>query len=70
MTRYTLHDKRHDVSLNPSLLTVACFAHLCRFFKKYYFLLFIITIIIITNIKTTIIVMKRYCHGSVVSFWF
>ena len=66
-TRDTLHDKRHEVSLNSSLLTVACFAHLCRFLKNYY--LFIITIIIITNIMTTIIVMKGYCHCSVVSFW-
>lgn len=67
MTRYTFHDKRHEVSLNP-LLTVACFAHLCCFFKNYHLVLFIISIIIVTNIKTTIIVMKRYCHCSVVSY--
>ena len=27
MTRYTVHDKHHEVSLNPSPLNAACFAH-------------------------------------------
>ena len=46
MTRYTLHDKRHEVSLNSPLLTVACFAHLCRFLKMIiYYLLSLLLIL-------------------------